>query len=65
MIPQYWDGTSSQFEAGFNKASNAIPQYWTRFKAEETWNFKMLNGRVTMRNRAGSATDHAMQPAEF
>ena len=35
------------------------------FEAEETRDFKILNGRVTMRNRAGSATGHAMQPAEF
>ena len=42
-----------------------FPNTGTGFEAEETRDFKLLNGRVTMRNRAGSATGHAMQPAEF
>ena len=42
-----------------------FPNTGTGFEAEETRDFKILNGRVTMRNRAGSATGHAMQPAEF
>ena len=42
-----------------------FPNTGTGFEAEETRDFKILNGRVTMRNRAGSATGHAMQLAEF
>ena len=38
-----------------------FPNTGTGFEAEETRDFKILNGRVTMRNRAGSAAGHAMQ----
>ena len=38
-----------------------FPNTGTGFEAEETWDFKF----VTIRNRAGSATGHAMQLAEF
>ena len=44
-----------------------FPNTGTGFEAErDLGDFKILNGRVTMRNRAGSAAaGHAMQPAEF
>ena len=57
------------FEASLQSASIRLqmrfPNTGTGFEAEETRDFKILNGRVAMRNRVGSATGHAMQPAEF
>ena len=61
--------TGTVLEASLKSASIRLqmrfPNTGTGFEAEETRDFKILNGRVTMRNRAGSATGHAMQPAEF
>ena len=42
-----------------------FPNTGTGFEAEKTRDFKILNGRVTMRNRAGSATGHAMSRQNF
>ena len=61
--------TGTVLEASLKSASIRLqmrfPNTGTGFEAEETRDFKILNGRVTMRTRAGSATGHAMQPAEF
>ena len=60
--------TGTVLEASLKSASIRLqmrfPNTGTGFEAEETRYFKILNG-VTMRNRAGSATGRAMQPAEF
>ena len=59
--------TGTVLEASLKSASIRLqmrfPNTGTGFEAEETRDFKILN--ITMRNRAGSATGHAMQPAEF
>ena len=61
--------TGTVLEASLKLASIRLqirfPNTGTGFEAEETRDFKILNGRVTMRSCAGSAAGHAMQPAEF
>ena len=60
--------TGTVLEASLKLASIRLqirfPNTGTGFEAEETRDFKILNGRVTMRS-CGSAAGHAMQPAEF
>ena len=67
--------TGTVFEASLKSASmrlqirfrntGTVLEASLKSASKDTWDFKILNGRVTMRNRAGSATGHAMQPAEF
>ena len=61
--------TGTVLEASLKLASIRLqirfPNTGAGFEAEETRDFKILNGRVTMRSCAGSAAGHAMQPAEF
>ena len=57
----FCDGSAERFQ----ELQIRFPNTGTGFEAEETRDFKILNGRVTMRSCAGSAAGHAMQPAEF